>query len=127
MKSIFYFLIKVSVRYSTKWKRSNERRVKVQFIYRYFAILCARRSDRIRDLADPAASVSLLRFEKSKTADETDRRRQAFLLLLSCKVRKNKKKRNEIRNSKAYDPFATLKVESSSYGKYRDNFHRIRV
>lgn len=37
-----------------------------------------RKSRRIQDFADPAASVSLLRFEKSKSADETDRRRQAF-------------------------------------------------
>ncbi|XP_033308431.1 fasciclin-3 isoform X2 [Bombus bifarius] len=33
------------------------------------------KSHRIQDFADPAASVSLLRFEKSKSADETDRRR----------------------------------------------------
>ncbi|XP_034182930.1 fasciclin 3 isoform X2 [Osmia lignaria lignaria] len=33
------------------------------------------KSNTIRDIADPAASVNLLRFEKSKTADDEDRQR----------------------------------------------------
>lgn len=71
-----------------------------------------RKSHRIQDLADPAASVNLLRFEKSKSADETDRRRQAFFLLLSWKKKTWNFKLTPISN-----------VKSSFYGRYRDNFH----
>lgn len=48
-------------------------------LYLFIGIcIITRMSHTIRDIADPAASVSLLRFEKSKTTGDAERRRQAL-------------------------------------------------